>query len=99
MNTCSACAYAGPRMGYEDHECRRRAPVAERVDAAQDLRQWVPRFPVMKAGDWCGDFANRPIPLFTPKKRGDLAGDGKPCPNDHDPECRWPQCNCRQWGQ
>lgn len=35
----------------------------------------------------------------TPYRRGEIAGDGKPCPNDHDPDCRWPQCNCRQWGQ
>lgn len=25
-----------------------------------------------------------------------LAGDGKPCPNYHDPECCWPNCLCRQ---
>lgn len=36
---------------------------------------------------------------FTPLQRGEMAGDGKPCPNNHDPDCRWPQCNCRQRGQ
>jgi hypothetical protein len=32
---------------------------------------------------------------FTAKAKGVVAGDGKPCPNDHDPECGWPDCNCR----
>ncbi len=31
----------------------------------------------------------------TALQAGAIAGDGKPCPNDHDPDCRWPQCNCR----
>jgi hypothetical protein len=29
------------------------------------------------------------------KQAGIVAGDGKPCPNDHDPDCRWPNCRCR----
>ena len=34
--------------------------------------------------------------LFTTaKQKGLRAGDGELCPNDHDPDCRWPQCNCR----
>lgn len=33
--------------------------------------------------------------LTTPMQRGELAGDGKPCPNNHDPDCRWPTCKCR----
>lgn len=34
--------------------------------------------------------------LFTtPAQRGEIAGDGKPCNNNHDPDCRWPDCNCR----
>lgn len=36
-----------------------------------------------------------PANAMTPLKRGDLAGDGAPCPNDHDPTCQWPHCNCR----
>lgn len=32
----------------------------------------------------------------TAKQQGLVAGDGQPCPNDHDPDCRWPQCNCRR---
>lgn len=31
----------------------------------------------------------------TAKQAGLLAGDGQPCNNDHDPDCRWPECNCR----
>jgi hypothetical protein len=35
--------------------------------------------------------------LFTtPSQRGEIAGDGKPCNNDHDPDCRWPDCRCRE---
>lgn len=35
--------------------------------------------------------------LFTtPAQRGEIAGDGKPCNNDHDPDCRWPGCRCRE---
>lgn len=54
---CSTCRFA-EKIGYDDHQCRRRAPVSERVDACQDLRQWVPRWPVMKGADWCGDWGN-----------------------------------------
>lgn len=32
----------------------------------------------------------------TAKQAGLVAGDGRPCPNNHDPDCRWPDCNCRQ---
>lgn len=32
----------------------------------------------------------------TAKQAGIVAGDGQPCPNDHDPDCRWPNCNCRR---
>lgn len=35
--------------------------------------------------------------LFTtPAQRGEIAGDGNPCNNDHDPDCRWPDCRCRE---
>lgn len=33
---------------------------------------------------------------WSPADRGELAGDGKPCPNTHDPDCRWPRCLCRK---
>jgi hypothetical protein len=37
------------------------------------------------------------LPAFkTAKQAGLVAGDGQPCPNDHDPDCRWPNCNCRR---
>ena len=32
----------------------------------------------------------------TAKQQGLMAGDGKPCLNDHDPDCRWPKCHCRR---
>ena len=33
--------------------------------------------------------------FMTAKQRGTIAGDGHLCPNDHDPDCRWPECRCR----
>jgi hypothetical protein len=37
------------------------------------------------------------LPEFkTASQAGLVAGDGQPCPNDHDPDCRWPNCNCRR---
>lgn len=32
---------------------------------------------------------------FTAKAKGVVAGDGQPRPNDHDPNCHWPDCLCR----
>lgn len=39
-------------------ECRKRAPIVERVEPHHDLRSWVPVFPVMKNIDWCGEFSS-----------------------------------------
>lgn len=39
--------------------------------------------------------AARATLFTTPYQRGQMAGDGKPCNNDHDPDCRWPDCICR----
>ena len=33
---------------------------------------------------------------WTALEKGLIAGDCRPCPNDHDPDCRWPQCVCRE---
>lgn len=56
--TCERCAYSSP--SYHGHrECRRNAPVAEKVESYQDLRLWVPRFPVMRADEWCGEFKEK----------------------------------------
>ena len=54
--TCSNCRFAAPRQNYDEWPCRRRAPVAEKVAFSQDLRGWVPRFPIMHGDDWCGEF-------------------------------------------
>lgn len=34
--------------------------------------------------------------FVTAVQAGLLADDGRPCLNDHDPQCDWPRCNCRQ---
>lgn len=65
----------------------------ERLWASATLRVAMPRPDVL---------VRVPTPKrepWTAKEKGLIAGDGKPCPNNHDPDCRWPQCNCRQWGQ
>jgi hypothetical protein len=54
-STCPQCAFSAPSAN-DTFECRRRSPVAERVEAWQDLRLWLPRFPVMQYNDWCGEF-------------------------------------------
>lgn len=52
---------------------------------------WDAKIDAARAAQDGGDVA-----LFTtPAQRGELAGDGKPCNNDHDPDCRWPDCLCR----
>ena len=49
----------------------------------------VPRPPVRALHPTWDDFK-------TAKQQGVVAGDGLPCPNDHDPDCGWPNCNCRR---
>lgn len=31
---------------------------------------------------------------WTANEKGVIAGNGQPCPNNHDPDCLWPDCNC-----
>jgi hypothetical protein len=60
---CSNCRFAGKKQNYDDWPCQRHAPVAERVTSSQDLRMWVPQFPIMRGRDSCGDFeAKSPTP-------------------------------------
>jgi hypothetical protein len=64
--SCWKCRYSGYDLEmdreppeYWDTECRRHAPVADKVDSSRDLRQWVPRFPIMKVSDWCGEWVHK----------------------------------------
>ena len=41
----------------------------------------------------------QPATFQTAKAAGIIAGDGLPCPNDHDPDCRWPDCLCHARGR
>ena len=59
---CETCWHAGPRMNYDDHECRRYAPDREKVESHQDIRMHVPRWPIMKAHNWCGEYMKRSEP-------------------------------------
>lgn len=55
LSNCANCKFSGRRFNYQDRECRRRAPVTEKIDACLDIREWVPRFPIMRETDWCGE--------------------------------------------
>lgn len=57
---CHECIYSVPR-GYQFFECRRRAPIAEKVEHSVDLRGFIPIWPIVKLDDWCGDFVKREI--------------------------------------
>lgn len=54
--SCKVCVYAFASGYSETHQCRRRAPVAEKVPHYEDVREWVPRFPIVMSSDWCGEF-------------------------------------------
>jgi hypothetical protein len=56
MISCKTCFYSGGETNYDDYHCRRHAPICEIVEPSQDLRKYVPRFPIMKGSDWCGEF-------------------------------------------
>jgi len=57
--SCAVCRFAGSEIGFERFPCRHSSPVAEKVDPSCDTLQWIPRFPIMKKNDWCGDFERR----------------------------------------
>lgn len=74
-------------------------PLALCEEAAGEPYRWSP------IASYCQevvDAARKPtVPAaldgpFTCKQKGVIAGDGRPCPNDHDPDCRRPQCRCRE---
>lgn len=53
---CANCRFGASRYEWENTPCRRHAPATEKVESWQDLRGFVPRWPIMKAHDWCGDW-------------------------------------------
>lgn len=59
MGCCHNCEFSKKTNLFDDYECRRRAPVSEKVSASQDLKEWVPRWPKMSSKDWCGEFKER----------------------------------------
>lgn len=61
-----------------------------------DWAAWLAAAPTPAAqADGVLEDAARATLFTTPYQRGEMAGDGKPCNNDHDPDCRWPDCICR----
>ena len=67
---------------YRDPRGDRAGPAIDALDAALSQEAASP-------------VQVEPREPFTAKAKGLIAGDGQPCPNDHDPDCRWPQCLCR----
>lgn len=53
---CSACRFASQKYNFDEHKCRRHAPMAAKVESYVDIRLWVPVFPIVRSDDWCGDF-------------------------------------------
>ena len=59
---CSECWYA-QKFGFDVFECRRHAPIAAH-DPSKNCgvyeEAFVPRWPLMRAHQWCGDFVPEP---------------------------------------
>jgi hypothetical protein len=56
---CAECRFAGPRRGYDQYTCRRRAPIAAHdpnMNCGVYEDSFVPRWPLMRGTDWCGEF-------------------------------------------
>ena len=56
---CAECRFAGPRRGYDQYPCRRRAPIAVNdpyMNCGVLENSFVPRWPLMRGTDWCGEF-------------------------------------------
>jgi 5-methylcytosine-specific restriction endonuclease McrA len=60
MNTCDRCRFA-PEFDhpYAPQPCQRHAPTVEKVESWVDIRQYVPRWPLMHRDQKCGDFEPR----------------------------------------
>lgn len=56
---CKDCEFAGQKQNYDDYPCQRNAPITAHTESNQDLRVWVPRFPIMHGDDWCGEFIKK----------------------------------------
>lgn len=62
---CASCRFFKP---YDDEsgegQCRRRAPLPRVVDSDDIKRDmaFVPFWPVLNGGDWCGEWEAPPIP-------------------------------------
>ena len=56
---CAECRFAGPRRGYDQYTCRRRAPIAAHdpnMHCGVLENSFLPRWPLMRGTDWCGEF-------------------------------------------
>ena len=60
--TCETCRFAGQRYGYQQYPCQRHAPITIH-DPGNNMgvypEAFQPRWPMMQADDWCGDFELR----------------------------------------
>ena len=60
---CEICRFAGRRSGFESYPCQRHAPITAH-DPGKNMgvypEAFPPRWPLMRGGDWCGDFESKP---------------------------------------
>ena len=56
LERCVYCRFASGVNNYQEHDCRRHAPTPDKVENYVDCRVWVPRWPIVRSDDWCGDF-------------------------------------------
>lgn len=66
---CENCRYSEKLGTHDNYDCRRHAPVMEKVKSYFDLREYLPRWPIVKSTDWCGDFERKPRPPRPFKER------------------------------
>lgn len=59
IDGCKTCRFASELVSYSVHQCRRHAPRYEVVPHWTDLRKYVPTWPLVNSGDWCGDHEKR----------------------------------------
>ena len=65
LKSCAECRFSDKRPTYEDHDCRRHAPVMVVLKHWYDIREHVPAWPIVKSYDWCGDFERKPYSANT----------------------------------
>lgn len=53
---CGTCRFSNKLQHFNQYACRRHSPIGEIVHPIVDERLCIPKFPVMREIDWCGDW-------------------------------------------